>query len=78
MLPSDRGQSDTLKFGWVTKDTNIGEPLGPDKFGIGLMLSEQRDVLRHLGLSRIIPMIEMRMSHDDRIDALHDVIDRLG
>jgi hypothetical protein len=51
----------------AAQNANVGESLRADELRVTLMPSEQRQVRRQLAHRRLVPVVGVRMSHDDNV-----------
>lgn len=68
MLAPGLAERDAAELGLVGQNTYVGKALAANQLRVGLVLGEQRDVLGQCFLSRFVPMVQVRMGHDDCID----------
>ncbi|MDT4882341.1 hypothetical protein FQZ97_1182840 [compost metagenome] len=74
MLAAGLAQSHPAELGFLAEDAHILETLGANGLGVGSVLHEQRQILGQQLLRRIVPMVEMGMGDDHRIDTLDQVV----
>ncbi|CFP64878.1 Uncharacterised protein [Bordetella pertussis] len=78
VLAAGPAESDAAEVSLIGQDADIGEPLRADGDCIGLVLDEQRDILGEQLLRGVVPVIQVRMGHDDGVDVCQDVLDGEG
>src|SRR5690606_4380833 len=68
VLAAGSAQSDAAELRLVLEDSDVAKALPTDELGIGLVLYEQREILGQHLLGSVIPVIQVRMRDDYRID----------
>ncbi len=78
VLAASLRQANALENGVLANDSNIGEALRTNDFGVGFVLHKQGHAFWNQLVLTTVPMVEMRMRHDHRIHALQHILRRHG
>src|SRR3546814_8976398 len=68
--------SDVCSSDLAVKDAHVGETLSADQRSVRFVLHEQAHAGGDVPVLAAVPVIEVGMAHDDRVDAFEDIGDR--